>query len=88
MKNVDLDRYKLYDYELKTYLYALDEENDKYESFVIDEFVPFLKKQKDYANIVKYANMVGKHYEQFKKYKNASKYYKLANFSYQQLINI
>jgi tetratricopeptide (TPR) repeat protein len=88
INKVDIDRYKLFNYELKAYKYTLENETEKFESLVVGEFIPFLQKQKDYANLVKYANMAGKFYEKAKKYKEAVKHFKLANLSYEQLINI
>ncbi|WP_153464357.1 helix-turn-helix domain-containing protein [Sediminibacillus terrae] len=88
MKDLDRSRFKIYDYELRTYDYALKNENQKFEELVVGEFIPYLQKQKDYASLIVYTNMVGKHYENQSKYKLASKYYKLANFSYEQLIKI
>ncbi|WP_026569241.1 helix-turn-helix domain-containing protein [Sediminibacillus sp. JSM 1682029] len=88
LSEIDKDRFKFFDYELRTYKYALDQEHELFESFVIGEFIPYLKKQKNYANLVIYANMVGKHFEDIKKYKSATEYYKLANYSYEQLIRI
>ncbi|SDK36610.1 helix-turn-helix domain-containing protein [Sediminibacillus albus] len=88
LNEIDKERHKFFDYELRTYKYALDEEHEAFESFVIGEFIPFLKKQKNYANLVIYANMVGKHFEDKNKYKSATEYYKLANYSYEQLIRI
>ncbi|SDM67088.1 helix-turn-helix domain-containing protein [Sediminibacillus halophilus] len=88
MKNVDKERYMLFDYEFKTYTHALNNEYEKFEKVVIDSFIPFLKKQKDYASLIIYTNMVGNHFENLKKYKLATKYYKLANYAYEQLIKI
>ncbi|WP_053217286.1 helix-turn-helix domain-containing protein [Virgibacillus senegalensis] len=88
MKDLDRSRFKIYDYELRTYNYALNNEDEKFEELVVGEFIPYLQKQKDYASLIVYTNMVGKHYEGQSKYKLASKYYKLANFSYEQLIKI
>lgn len=73
---------------IHTYYYAINKQSDKFTALVKDSFIPFLKKHKDYANLVIIAQMLAKHYESIHKYKDATKYYKLANFSYKELSNI
>ncbi|MFD1037097.1 helix-turn-helix domain-containing protein [Virgibacillus byunsanensis] len=82
----DNELFKIHYYVISTYNLVLNQEYAKFESLVIKEFIPYLQKHKDYANIVVYANMLGKHYEYLCKYKDAVKYYKLANISYEELI--
>ncbi|WP_188455109.1 helix-turn-helix domain-containing protein [Virgibacillus oceani] len=82
------ETYRLYRYVINTYDYAIKQEKEKFESLVIDEFIPYLRKHKDYANLVVYANMLGKHYEKVSKYKDSVKYYKLANLTYEELVNL
>ncbi|WP_099157691.1 helix-turn-helix domain-containing protein [Virgibacillus ndiopensis] len=82
------ESYKIHYYVINTYNYAIKEEKDKFESLVIDEFIPYLKKHKDYANIVVYANMLGNHFEKISRYKDSVKYYKLANLTYEELISL
>ncbi|QDP39251.1 helix-turn-helix domain-containing protein [Radiobacillus deserti] len=77
-----------YYYELQTYFYYLGNQKEKFEAFVVKEFIPYLKKQKDFVNLVEFATMVGAHYESIKKYKSASAYFKLANSAYEELIKI
>ncbi|MDC3414185.1 helix-turn-helix domain-containing protein [Aquibacillus sp. 3ASR75-11] len=90
IENVSSDaKFKtLYYYKLSTYYYSLNKDVDRFEAIVVNEFIPYLQKQKDYANLVIYANMVGKHFEDRKKYKSANKFYKLVNLSYEQIIKI
>ncbi|UFT99926.1 helix-turn-helix domain-containing protein [Radiobacillus kanasensis] len=83
-----IENYQLYFYELKTYHAVLTHNKEKFESVVIKEFLPYLKKQKHYAELVSYATMAGKHYEDLLKYKSASEYYKLAISTYEELIKI
>ncbi|MTW86308.1 helix-turn-helix domain-containing protein [Virgibacillus dakarensis] len=82
------EEYKLFYYIIHTYDYALKKENDQFESIVIKEFIPYLKKNKDYANLVTYSTMIARHFEDNRCYKDAVKYYKLANITYDELVSI
>ncbi|WP_404451337.1 helix-turn-helix domain-containing protein [Virgibacillus necropolis] len=82
------DAYKLFYYIVHTYSYAINQEDELFERMIIDEFIPYLRKNKDYANVVVYANMLAAHYERLTKYKDSVKYYKLANLAYEELINL
>ena len=84
----DNDLYKLYYYIIYTYHYALEADHAKFEFLVIDEFIPFLKKHKDYGNLVVYNSMLGNHYEKIKRYKNAAYYYQQTNLAYENLTTI
>lgn len=80
--------YQLYYYIIHTYTYALNNEDEKFKSLVTDEFIPYLKEHGDYGNLVVYAKMLGSHFEKLGKYKESVKYYKLANSTYNELINL
>ena len=80
--------YKLYYYIIQTYTLAIKEEHNQFKSLVSDEFIPYLKKHNDYANLVFYSNMLGSHFEKLSRYKESVKYYKLANLTYEELINL
>ena len=84
----DDEKYQLFKYMTYTYSYAINQEGHKFESLVIDEFIPYLKKQKDYANLVVYANMLARHFEGNNRYKESVKYYKLANNTYKELVSL
>ncbi|WP_010529620.1 helix-turn-helix domain-containing protein [Lentibacillus jeotgali] len=84
----DQDTFQLFFYIAYTYKYAINQEASKFESLVIDEFIPYLKKHKDYANLVIYANMLAHHFEGNNRYKESVKYYKLANSTYEELISL
>src|SRR5699024_10618231 len=84
----DKERFQLFYYITHTYNYAIHQEAKKFEMFVIDEFIPYLKKHKDYANLVIYANMLAQHFEANNRYKESVKYYKLANDTYEELISL
>lgn len=79
---------KLHYYVIHTYHYAIKEDGQNFKSLVINEFIPYLKKHKDFGNIVLYATMLGEYFEKIHKYKNATKYYKLANKTYESLITL
>ena len=79
---------KLYSYIIHTFEYATNGENDRFVSFVKDKFIPFLKNHSDHANLVFYSTMLARHFEEQYKYKDAVKYYKLANSTYDNLISL
>lgn len=76
---------RVYYYTIKTYDYEINNEYEKFVNLLIQKFMPFLKKQRDYASLVIYARMLGNHYEKLHIYKEATKFYKLANNYYEQL---
>jgi tetratricopeptide (TPR) repeat protein len=80
--------YKLYYYIIQTYIYAINKEHDKFKKLVSDEFIPYLKKHRDFPNLVEYSSMLGSHFEKLGRYKESVKYYKLANLTYEELINL
>ncbi|MEI3599518.1 MULTISPECIES: helix-turn-helix domain-containing protein [unclassified Oceanobacillus] len=80
--------YEFYHYVIWTYHHSINGEAKKFVNLVKDKFIPFLKKRKDHANTLIFATMLAKHYESIHKYKDATKYYKLANDSYKELSNI
>src|SRR5690625_2597200 len=82
------EQYKLYYYIIIAYDHLLKEEYKDFEKLMIDGFLPSLEKQEDYGNIAIYAELLAAHYEKFHKYKDATKYYKVANFAYEQITNI
>nr|WP_249871765.1 helix-turn-helix domain-containing protein [Oceanobacillus saliphilus] len=84
----DIKPYKIFYYVIHTYNYLLSERFTDFENMVVKNFIPYLKKHKDYASIIIYAELIAKYYEQLYKYKDAAKYYKEANFAYEQITNI
>ncbi|WP_339229368.1 helix-turn-helix domain-containing protein [Oceanobacillus sp. FSL K6-2867] len=79
---------KIYSYIIHTFEYATNGENNQFVSLVKDKFIPFLKKHSDHANLVYYSTMLARHFEEQYKYKDAVKYYKLANSTYDNLISL
>ncbi|WP_088053288.1 helix-turn-helix domain-containing protein [Virgibacillus dakarensis] len=89
MKDLDdIEPFRLLYYMIYTYHFALGDDHEKFENLVINEFIPYLKKHKDYANLVTYAELMGQHYERLYRYKDATKFYKQANLAYEQFTNI
>lgn len=86
--DVQREKYPFYYYTIYTYKYAIEQDNEKFETHVIDTFIPYLKRHNDYANLAVYNHMVGNHYEHLKRYKDAVHYYKQANLAYEELSNI
>ncbi|WP_077324471.1 helix-turn-helix domain-containing protein [Virgibacillus siamensis] len=82
------EAYKIHFLALNAYDLVIRREYAQYEKLVINELIPFLQKQKDFANLAVYARMLGEHFEDLKKYKESVKYYKLANNTYDQLIKL
>lgn len=82
------DFFQFYYYIIYTYKYVLEEDHKKFESLVINKFIPYLKEHKDYANLAVYNTILGEHYEKKGKYKDSVNYYKQANFAYDELTNI
>lgn len=80
--------YQLYYYIIHTYKHVLDGEMKAFEKMVIDSFLPYLQKHKDYVNIVVYTTMLANHYEKLHTYKDAVFYHKEASKAYEQLTNI
>lgn len=86
--NKDINRFLLFYYEICTYKFLIDKENEKFEAMMTESFIPLLEEQKDYARLTNYGMLLGEYFEQQHKYKNAAKYYKLVNFSYKQILPI
>ncbi|RDW20227.1 transcriptional regulator [Oceanobacillus arenosus] len=84
----DIESYRIFYYVIYTYHYLLNNEDDKFEKLVKQDFLPYLQKHEDYASLIIYSKLLANHYEKIHKYKDASKYYKEANFAYEQIINI
>lgn len=80
--------FKIHYYVIHTYNFAMTNNGEKFESLVINEFLPYLIQKNDYGNIVIYARMLGEYFERIHKYKSAAKYYKLANDTYESLFTI
>ncbi|MBU5467963.1 helix-turn-helix domain-containing protein [Virgibacillus sp. MSJ-26] len=80
------EAFKAHYYALTAYKYAMEKDEAKFESILINEFLPYLTKHKEYVYLVDFANMLGEHFEKQAKYKEALKYYKLANLTYGKLI--
>jgi len=82
------DSFRIFYYIIHTYKYALNKEHKKFESIVSKEFIPYLRKYNDHANIAVYTTMLAKHYEALYQYKDAAYNFELANHAYKELINI
>ncbi|XGA32072.1 helix-turn-helix domain-containing protein [Virgibacillus sp. CBA3643] len=78
----------LFEYIIQTYTYAINREDEKFRMLVTDTFIPYLKDNKDYANLVIYSKMLAEHFEELGKYKESVKYYKLASSTYEELVNL
>ncbi|MGE6259875.1 helix-turn-helix domain-containing protein [Heyndrickxia sporothermodurans] len=82
------NKYLSFYYEILSHLYLIEQEHEKFENLMINEFIPYLKVQKNYAKLAGFAEMLGNHFEKMHKYKNAATYYKLVNDSYKQIVQI
>ncbi|KQL51430.1 hypothetical protein AN964_20915 [Heyndrickxia shackletonii] len=91
LKWIDLDgkdKHVMFYHEIRAFLYMIEEQHEKFEKMMVEEFIPYLEEQKDYAKLTVYAEFLASHFENLHKYKNATKYYKLVNFSYKQITHI
>jgi transcriptional regulator with XRE-family HTH domain len=82
------EKYLMFYYEIHTFLYIIEDRSIDFEKMMLNEFIPYLEEQKDYAKLTVYAELLAKHYEKLHKYKVSTKYYKLVNFSYKQIMQI
>ncbi|MEN2768134.1 helix-turn-helix domain-containing protein [Ornithinibacillus xuwenensis] len=80
--------YELYYYIIHSYIYAINDQYDQFTKLVIEDLIPYLKKHKDHGNLILFTNMLAKHFEQVGKYKDSVKYYKLANLTYEEIVNL
>lgn len=80
--------YEVNYYIIQSYKYAINEQYDLFTTLVIEDLIPYLKKHKDHGNIILFSNMLAKHFESVGKYKDSVKYYKLANLTYEEIVNL
>jgi HTH-type transcriptional regulator, quorum sensing regulator NprR len=80
--------YELYYYIIHSYIYAINEQFDQFTTLVIEDLIPYLKKHKDHGNLILFSNMLAKHFESVGRYKDSVKYYKLANLTYEEIVNL
>lgn len=80
--------YDLYNYIIHSYVYAIKDQYDQFTTLVIENLIPYLKKHKDHGNLILFSNMLAKHFEEVGKYKDSVKYYKLANLTYEEIVNL
>ncbi len=77
-----------HNYMIQVYTCLLYGDLKKFKSILTDDFIPYLKQQGDYSNLVFYAKLLATYLEEMGKYKESVEYYKLANSSYDQLIKL
>jgi HTH-type transcriptional regulator, quorum sensing regulator NprR len=80
--------YEVHYYIIKSYKYAINEQYEQFTTLVIEDLIPYLKKHKDHGNLILFSNMLAKHFESVGKYKDSVKYYKLANLTYEEIVNL
>jgi hypothetical protein len=88
INKTDKNDYLKFYYEIKTYLYLIEEKSEKFEHLMVYDFIPYLEEQKDFARLTNYATLLANYFEDLHRYKSATKYYKLVNFSYKQINQI
>lgn len=79
---------KVIRWEIEIFQAALDDNFEHLENIITNQLLPHLVEQEDNINVIIYSNMIAKKYEEIKKYKNASIFYKMANKYYQDLLNL
>lgn len=80
--------YEVYYYIIHSYVYAIKDQYDQFTTLVIENLIPYLKKHKDHGNLILFSNMLAKHFEEVGRYKDSVKYYKLANLTYEEIVNL
>ncbi len=88
MKELKEETPRLSYYTIHIYHHLLNEEFDKFENVMVKELLPYLRKTKDYANIIIFSSLLADFFEKRQRYKDAAKYYKEVNFAYRQIANI
>lgn len=88
MKELKEETHRLSHYTIHIYHHLLNEEWGKFENVMVNELLPYLKKTKDYANIIIFSSLLADFFEKRQRYKDAAKYYKAVNFAYRQIANI
>ncbi|MFB4473865.1 helix-turn-helix domain-containing protein [Oceanobacillus caeni] len=88
MKELKEETHRLSHYTIHIYHHLLNEEWGKFENVMVNELLPYLKKTKDYANIIIFSSLLADFFEKRQRYKDAAKYYKVVNFAYRQIANI
>ncbi|MFD1168697.1 helix-turn-helix domain-containing protein [Oceanobacillus caeni] len=88
MNELKDETHRLCHYTIHIYHYLLTEEWDKFENVMVNELLPYLRKTKDYANIIIFSSLLADFFEKRQRYKDAAKYYKVVNFAYRQIANI
>ncbi|WP_121641078.1 helix-turn-helix domain-containing protein [Virgibacillus sp. Bac330] len=84
----DKGYHKFYSYVIKTYTHLLNGDLKNFKIVLADEFIPYLKQKKAYNYLVFYSRLLATHLEKMGKYKEAMKYYKVANESYDKIIKL
>ncbi|MFD1350530.1 helix-turn-helix domain-containing protein [Oceanobacillus caeni] len=88
MNELKDETHTLCHYTIHIYHYLLNEEWDKFENVMVNELLPYLRKTKDYVNIIIFSSLLADFFEKRQRYKDAAKYYKAVNFAYRQIANI
>ncbi len=88
MKELKEETHRLSHYTIHIYHHLLNEEWGKFENVMVNELLPYLKKTKDYANIIIFSSLLADFFEKQERYKDAAKYYKVVNLAYRQIANI
>lgn len=87
----DLDQkesHLVYKYALRTYSYLIENKLQHFEEILMNDFLPLLKKQKDYGNYIIYTELLAKHYETENRYEEAANYYREATQAYKNISHI
>lgn len=80
--------YDLYYYIIHSYIHAINGDYEKFTTLVTEDLIPYLKKHKDHANLILFSKMLAKHFEDVGRYKDSVKYYKLANLTFEEVVNL
>jgi len=73
--------------ELKFYQYTVNDYPPGFETFILDEAIPYFESIKRYQRVVLLAKTLGDYYQEKNEYKSAATSFAIANSAYEKIIN-
>jgi len=73
--------------ELKFYQYTVNDYPSGFESFILNEAIPYFESIKRYQRVVLLAKTLGDYYQKRNEYKSAATSFAIANSAYEKIIN-
>ncbi|MBS4175157.1 helix-turn-helix transcriptional regulator [Bacillus sp. FJAT-49736] len=82
-----VDAYREQMIELKFYQYIVNDYPSGFESFILEEAIPYFESNNRYQRVVLLAKTLGDYYQQRNEYKSAATSFAIANSAYEKIIN-